>query len=196
MIGKAHLDQALAAMQIEAHIHWRSFELDPHAPHECAGSLVDVLAGKYAISTEQALSMMDDVSDRARPLGIEFDMVRQQPTSTFDAQRLIQFAQAHSPEFATAVATRLAQAALCDGLCVSDHDVLVRLAVEVGLDGDSVRSMLSGSDFADTVRADSELARELGGNGVPFFVFNERVGVSGAQPASVLEAAIRQSQQS
>jgi predicted DsbA family dithiol-disulfide isomerase len=79
-----------------------------------------------------------------------------------------------------------------DNETVSDPEVLVRLATEVGLDEARVREVLAGEEFADAVRADIERARAYGASGVPFFVLAEAVGVSGAQPVEVFTRALDQ----
>jgi predicted DsbA family dithiol-disulfide isomerase len=87
---------------------------------------------------------------------------------------------------------RLLRAALSEEQTIGDRDVLVRLAAEAGLDADDVRAVLSSDRFAIEVRKDEERARELGITGVPFFVLDGRLGVSGAQPTEVLLRALTQ----
>ena len=69
------------------------------------------------------------------------------------------------------------------------------LAVDAGLDAAEAQRVLAGSDYADAVRADTSEAHALGVSGVPFFVFNESLGLSGAQPIKVFIDALAQAQQ-
>jgi predicted DsbA family dithiol-disulfide isomerase len=79
---------------------------------------------------------------------------------------------------------------LSEGEAMSDHETLVRLAVEVGLDEDEVRVTLGSDTYAREVRADESLASRLGITGVPFFVFGGHLAVSGAQPVELFEEAL------
>jgi predicted DsbA family dithiol-disulfide isomerase len=196
MIGKAHLEQAIEQSGSEVEIHWRAFELDPNAIAECSTTMVDALAVKYRMSNTDVNSMVDSMTERAASLGLVFNLRDQLPTSTVNAHRLIAAASAQDLTLGGLMATRFAMAALRDGLCVSDPDVLTRLAVETGMAEQDVREVLSTDAFLDIVRADELSAREIGVTGVPFFLFNERVGLSGAQPPEVLVQAMKQARES
>jgi len=191
MIGKAHLEQAIQRSGLEVEIYWRAFELDPNAVADCSRSMVETLAAKYRMSKSDASSMVNSMTERAASLGLVFDLPKQLPTSTLDAHRLIQAAQESNLELGGLVATRFAMGALRDGLCVSDPAVLGALAVEAGMSQDGVDSVLGSDVYLDVVRADEAQAREIGATGVPFFVFNETVGLSGAQPPEVLIQAMK-----
>lgn len=189
LIGKAHLDKAIEMSGINVEIHWRAFQLDPNATRECTGNIVTVLAQKYGASELDARRMIASVSERAEQVGVHLNLDSQLPTSTFDAQRLIQWAQSVSLEDrepASRLAVALAQAALRDGLCVSDQQVLEQVAIGAGCDPVGVRGLLESDDFADAVLADQEMAREMGATGVPYFVFDGKVALSGAQPTEVM----------
>jgi predicted DsbA family dithiol-disulfide isomerase len=84
---------------------------------------------------------------------------------------------------------------LCEGEAIGEPEVLVRLATEIGLDEEQVRAALSSDSFAREVRADEAQAREIGIQGVPFFVLGGRYAVSGAQPVELLLRALQQTQQ-
>ncbi len=192
MIGKAHLEQAIERSGVEVDIYWRAFELDPNAVAQCSGTMVETLAAKYHMSETDANSMVDGMTERAVSLGLVFNLRDQLPTSTLDAHRVIQAASDRDLNLGGLVATRFAMGALRDGLCMSDPVVLSELAIEVGMAVEDVQSVLSSDAYLDVVRADEMRAREIGATGVPFFVFNERVGLSGAQPPEVLMQAMMQ----
>ncbi len=192
MIGKAHLEQAIQRSGREVQIYWRAFELDPNAVADCSRFMVETLAAKYRMSEADASSMVNSMTERAANLGLVFDLPKQLPTSTLDAHRLIQAAQESDLELGGLVATRFAMGALRDGLCVSDPATLGTLAVEAGMSQEDADSVLGNDAYLDVVRADEAQAREIGATGVPFFVFNERVGLSGAQPPEVLIQAMKQ----
>ncbi len=196
MIGKAHLEQAIEQSGIEVEIHWRAFELDPSAVAECSTTMVEALAAKYRMSNSDVNSMVDSMTERATNLGLEFNLRDQLPTSTLNAHRLIAAASAQDLILGGLMATRFAMGALRDGLCVSDPKVLTQLAVESGMAVEDVSEVLSSDAFLDIVRADEMSAREIGVTGVPFFLFNEQVGLSGAQPPDVLVQAMKQARES
>jgi predicted DsbA family dithiol-disulfide isomerase len=82
-----------------------------------------------------------------------------------------------------------------EGAAVGDHETLVRLGADAGLDPEDARATLESDAFADDVRVDEELARRMGIRGVPYFVLNRRFGVSGAQPAEILVQAFERARQ-
>jgi predicted DsbA family dithiol-disulfide isomerase len=191
-VGKRRLEQALARFphRAEVDIVWRAFELDPAAPRvrDPAQSYAERLGKKYGSSTVQAQAMIDRMVATAAGDGIamRFDIIRS--GNTFDAHRLLHLA--HERGVQDALKERLFLAYLTEGQAIGEPDVLRPLAVEVGLDAREVDELLAGDGGATEVRRDQALARELGISGVPFFVLAGRLGVSGAQPADVLLAAL------
>ncbi len=109
---------------------------------------------------------------------------------TFDGHRLVHLAAAHGIQ--DAVKERLMRAYFTEGALMSDHETLVALAAEAGLDPDEARATLASNRFADAVRADERDAQRLGISAVPTFVADRAIGVSGAQPADQLLAFLRQ----
>lgn len=155
-----------------------------------AGSLNDMLAKKMGVSVAQAAAMNRHVTDLAAQEGLDYQLDRARPGNTFDAHRLIHLAAAHGRQ--AEAKERLLRAYFSEGLPIGDHETLVGLGAELGLDADEVRATLAGDAYAAEVRADQRRAAALGIRGVPFFVLNEQFGVSGAQPAEVLLDALEQ----
>jgi predicted DsbA family dithiol-disulfide isomerase len=189
-IGRRRLENALAQFEHrdQVEVIWRSFQLDPSAPREYDGSINQMLAELKGIDTHRAEAMHAHVTALAAQEGLDyrFDSVR--PGNSFDAHRLIHLAARHGLQ--SEMKERVQKAYFTDGLSYSDPDTLVRLAVEVGLDADEVRQMLAGSDHAADVRADIRRAQMIGISGVPFFLFDEKFAVSGAQPAELFTTAL------
>jgi predicted DsbA family dithiol-disulfide isomerase len=185
-IGKRRLEQALSTFPHahEVTITYRSFQLDPTAPRRSEESLEQHLATKYGRTLDEARQMNQRVSDVAATVGLDFRLADAQRGNTFDAHRLLQLAAARGrqPE----LKERLMKAYFSEGGLLSDHNELVALAAQVGLDPAEVAAVLAGDDYADAVRADLALARGFGVTGVPFFVVDRTYGVSGAQEAAVL----------
>ncbi|HEU4733792.1 MAG TPA: DsbA family oxidoreductase [Kofleriaceae bacterium] len=190
-IGKRRLEAALARSPHAASVElvWRSFELDPGAPRE----LPDVdnvarLARKYRIPVAQAQQMVDRVTGVAAGERLELHLDRARGGNTFDAHRLIQLARALGRQ--TEVKERLMRAYFTEGQPIGDREALRAIAISAGLAEAEVDDVLGGERYAAEVRADESLARELGITAVPFFVIGGKLGVSGAQPADVLVAAL------
>ena len=124
------------------------------------------------------------MTELAATVGLEYHLDRVQIGNTFDAHRLIHLAADEGR--ADEMKERLLRAYFTEGRAISDPTTLTALAVEVGLDRGRVADVLEGDDYGAAVRADEDRAMELGSTGVPFFVFDERLGVPGAQPPDVL----------
>lgn len=193
-VGKRRLEAALERFPhaAEVEVVWRSFELDSTAPREVdtSKSHAERLAKKYGMSVEQAQSRTEQLKQTARTAGIEFDFDHIRPGNTFDAHRLLHLAEKLGLQ--GAAKERFMLAYLSQGEAIGDPQVLQRLAVQAGLPAAEVERVLSSDAFGAEVRNDELQARELGINGVPFFVFDERLAASGAQPAEVLLGALNQ----
>jgi predicted DsbA family dithiol-disulfide isomerase len=190
-IGKRHLEQALATFdhKDEVEIVWRAFELDPTAPKvREAIPNVERLAQKYRVSPEQARAMMDRVITAGKGAGLELKLHDSKSGNTFDAHRLLHWA--HELGKQDALKERMMRAYQTEGQVISDPDVLVRLATEIGLDETEARAVVTSDRYAANVRADEKLAQELGITGVPFFVLAGKLGVSGAQPVEVMKQVL------
>jgi predicted DsbA family dithiol-disulfide isomerase len=196
-IGRARFETALAgfAHRDDVELRWRSFELDPAAPRERTGSLTEHLAGKYGVSAEQAEQMHERMTATAAEDGLEFHFERARGGNTLDAHRLIHLGADRGVQ--DAVKERFFRAYLTEGERIGDPETLVRLGAEAGLDEDEARAVLASDRYTAEVRADERQAQAYGITGVPFYVIDERYGVSGAQPAEslrhVLETAWNES---
>lgn len=185
-IGKRRFEDARArfAHADEVEVVWRSFELDPAAPTTGDLDLVQRLATKYGVSLEEAEAMNERVTRIADDEGLSFRLDIAKPGRTFDGHRLLHLAADRGLQ--DAVKEGLLAAYQTQGERIADADVLTKVAVAAGLDESEVRDVLAGDAYADEVRADEGEAHQLHVGGVPFFVFDRRYGVSGAQPSDVL----------
>ena len=185
-IGKRRFEQALAAFphREQVEVVWRAFELDPAAPAERVGDYAELLSAKYGFPVSQGQQMIDTMTATAAQEGLDFHFETARVGNTFDAHRLLHLA--HERGVQDAVKERLLRATFTEGEPVGDHEALVRLTAEVGLDPDEARAVLGSDRYADEVRADEAQARAYGISGVPFFVVDGKYGVSGAQPVEAL----------
>jgi predicted DsbA family dithiol-disulfide isomerase len=190
-IGKRRLERAIELVaRDDIEVRFRSFELDPRAVSSSSESLTAMLAKKYGMPLAKAEEMQRHVARTGAADGLDFHFEQAKPSNTFDAHRLIHHAA--SQGLGLEMKERLMQAYFSQGRAVGDHETLLGLAVEVGLDREGAAAVLAGDAYADAVRADEDEAHAIGARGVPFFVFDRRLAVSGAQPAEVLAAALRQ----
>lgn len=189
-VGKRRLEAALSDFphRDAVEVVWRSFELNADAPTETAEPLDAMLARKYGMGLAEARAANARVTAMAAEAGVEFHLDRARSGNTFDAHRLIHLAAEHG--LMDAAKERLLRAYFTEGRAIGRRDELIALGVEVGLPEAAVRGALTGDAFAAEVRADEREAREIGVQGVPFFVFDRRLAVSGAQPQAVFTQAL------
>ncbi|MDF1523317.1 MAG: DsbA family oxidoreductase [Trueperaceae bacterium] len=189
-VGKRRLEAALAAFphREDVEVVWRSFELAPNAPAETGEPLDAMLARKYGMGLAEARAANARVTAMAAEVGLEFRLERARSGNTFDAHRLLHLAAERG--LGGAAKERLLRAYFTEGRAVGVRDELVALGIELGLAEGEVRAALEGDAHADAVRADQREARELGVQGVPFFVIDRRYAVSGAQPEAVFSEAL------
>jgi predicted DsbA family dithiol-disulfide isomerase len=196
-IGRRRFAAALAAFphRDRVQVRWRSYLLSPEAPVGSPLTEAEMLAEAKGLPLEAVQEMFAHVTGVAADAGLElrFDTVR--PANTFDAHRLVHLARRRDPDLADAMVETLMSAHFQQGLAVDDREVLVRLAVQVGLDAEDVRRALDGDGGADDVLADLEEGRAVRVSGVPFFVLDRRYGVSGAQPTELFVQALEQAWQ-
>ncbi|MEO8877689.1 MAG: DsbA family oxidoreductase [Polyangiaceae bacterium] len=191
-IGKRHLEAALADFphRDQVEIVWRAFELNPAAPAlepSSGGSYAARLAKKYGFSIADAEKRLDSMTVTAAKDGLDFRFDRIKPGNTFDAHRVVHLALERGKQ--GAVKERLLRAYMTEGVAMSDHEALIRLGSEAGLDADEVRAVLASDTYANDVRGDEREAHQIGISGVPFFLIG-RYGVSGAQPADELRKVL------
>jgi predicted DsbA family dithiol-disulfide isomerase len=185
-IGKRRFEDALSRFvhADEVEVVWRSFELDPSAPFSHGVDNADRLAAKYGVSRDQAEGMLERMTRVADDEGLAFRLDIARSGRTFDAHRLLHLAAEHGLQ--DVLKEALLSAYQEKGQHIADPDVLTTVAVDVGLDADEVRMVLESDRYADEVRRDEREAHEIGVQGVPFFVFDRRYAVSGAQASDVL----------
>jgi predicted DsbA family dithiol-disulfide isomerase len=191
-IGKRRFESALGQFEQsdQVEITWRSYQLDPSAPRNSGLNLNELLARKYGMTTQQAVAANDRVSNLAAAEGLDYHLDKARYGNTFDAHRLIQLAATHRLQ--NEVEERFFKAYFSEGAALDDPETLVSLVSEVGLDAEEARAVLASAEYAEAVRSDIEEARELGIQGVPFFVIDEKYGISGAQPTEVFKKALDQ----
>jgi predicted DsbA family dithiol-disulfide isomerase len=191
-IGKRRFEKALEQFghHQDINVIWRSFELDRNAQPQYPGTPEERLTSKYGVSLQEAAAMNARVTAVASEVGLEYRLTDARPGNTFDAHRLLHFAT--SKNLGDQAAECIMQAYFSESLPVGDRAALAGLAPQFGIAEAEAMAMLESDDYADAVRADELRAAEFGVSGVPFFVFDEKSGISGAQPVATFVEALRQ----
>ena len=193
-IGLASLKSALTKLEgsVEAEIHLQPFELNPQTPFE-GEDAGEHIRQKYGIDDKQLEANRSAIRERAAALGVAINtQAGSRVWNTFDAHRLLHWAEQQDREKAVALKQALFRAYFTDNENVADRDVLVRIAKETGLEGDAARRMLDGNEFVDEVRAQEHRWQQAGIHSVPATVVNGQYLISGGQPPEVFENALRE----
>jgi predicted DsbA family dithiol-disulfide isomerase len=199
-VGKRRLEGALADFphRDEVEVVYRSFELDPSAPRSAPSRggrelSTSVVARKYGRSEAEMRQMQQQLIELAAAEGLDLRLFDTVHTNTVDAHRLLHLAlETGGPALQRALKEALLSAYFLDARDVGDHDVLAAVAVGAGLDEAQVRAVLASDEYADAVAADVAQARAYGATGVPFFVVDQKYGVSGAQSRDVFAQVLQQ----
>jgi len=191
-VGKARFEKALNgfAHRDEVEVVYHSFELDPGYPADKRGETnLQMLERKFAMSAAEARGADGQVAALAHAEGLGFEVER--PIgNTFGLHRVIHLGLAKGVQ--RELLTAMNEAYFAQARQVFDHDVITDVAAGAGLDPAAVREVLDGDAWADEARQDEAQARQLGIGGVPFFVLDMRLGVSGAQPTELFARALDQ----
>lgn len=184
-MGKRKFEQALEAFEHadKVEIEWKSFQLNPDLETNPDLSPHESLAAHKGIPVEQAKAMSDQVVEMAREVGLTYNMDRAVVANSFNAHRFSHLAKKHGVQDEAEEA--LFKAYFTEGKNIDDNEALADIGASLGIDRDEVLDMLNSDTYDDEVRMDLHEARQIGVTGVPFFVFNRKYAVSGAQPSEV-----------
>jgi predicted DsbA family dithiol-disulfide isomerase len=199
VIGLKALDQALArvAGDVTAELHFQPFELNPNMAAE-GQEITEHITQKYGITPEQADANRENIRQRGAQLGFKFSAAdepgggRHRIYNTFDAHRLLHWAELQGAGPQRALKEALFAAYFTDGESPASHEVLARVAGEAGLDAAGALEVLASDAYADEVRERAQFYLSQGIHSVPAVIINDRHLISGGQPAEVFEQALRQ----
>ena len=190
-VGKRRFESALAvfAHADDVTVVHRSFQLDPSSPRGQTTDRRQMLQRKYGWSDAQTDEMDARMTHLAAIEGLDYRLDGGVTGNTLDAHQIVHLAKAHGRQ--DAAIERLYRAHFTEQRSVFDHASLAELAGEAGLDAGEARQVLQADAYVSAVAGDVDEARRLGITGVPFFVFEGRFGVSGAQPVDTFLAALQ-----
>jgi predicted DsbA family dithiol-disulfide isomerase len=184
-IGKRKIEEALSLFENKemVKIEWKSFQLDPSFVATQNESIVDHLAAKYRKDVDWAKNMVDNMTENAKNSGLDFHFEKAILANSLNAHRLLHLAKKQN--LSNELKELLFRAYLTEGKNVNDLNTLKLLGLEAGLETDAIDEVLDSAIYATAVTQDQEEAQSLGVTGVPFFVFDNKYAVSGAQPMEV-----------
>ena len=193
-IGKKRLEAVAQEAGIELEVHWHSYQLDSDAPERQTISNSERLAQKYGRTLAEVEDMQRNIAEMAKAEGIEFNWQQANSGNTFNAHRLIHLAQ--SKGLGNEAKEALFYSYMTQGLAIGERETLEDVAARIGLNPVEVDDLLDSDEFADFVKFDQEVARDqLKVTGVPFFVFDQRIALAGAQPRDVFLKVLEKAQQ-
>jgi predicted DsbA family dithiol-disulfide isomerase len=191
-IGKRKFEQALAQFEgrDSVEIIWRSFQLDPSLQTDTTKTVAQSLAEKKGWSKQETDNMMQYVTDMAKQVGLEYHFEKAVVANSYDAHRFTHFAKTKGKQIEAE--EQLFAAYFTEGKNTADHATLAQLGAAIGLDEKEVLEVLASKAHSNDVDEDIYTARQFGINSVPFFVFNRKKAVSGAQDPQVFLKAMRE----
>jgi predicted DsbA family dithiol-disulfide isomerase len=187
-IGKRRLEEAIASTpNVTVNINWRAYFLNPWIPREGVDRQT-YLETKFG-SVDRYAVIAERISSAAalEELVYNPDKISRQP-NTLDCHRLILWSRSATDP--GRMKQRLMELYFAEGADLSDAKVLIQAAVDCGMDGDLVRRLLASDADVDRIEGDANSAKEAGIDGVPCFIFNSSVIVTGAQSPEYLASAI------
>lgn len=193
-IGKRHLEKALEQFESSTpiEIEWKSYQLDPSIPmhFDEPVNIYEYLADRKGISVEKSREMHQQVAEMAEKVGLNYQFDRLVVANSMKAHQLIQLAKEQKKD--NEIEEKLFEAYFVEGKNLASETELVTIGESVGLEKEAILAALENDEFAYRVRQDTQEGVSLGLKGVPFFVFNRRYGIPGAQPLQVFIDTLRQ----
>ena len=190
-IAKKRLEAAAEESGVELEVFWHSYQLDADAPARLEISNTERLAQKYGRSIEEVEDMQRNIAEMAKAEGIDFNWQKANSGNTLNAHRIIHLAQ--SKGLGSEAEEAFFFSYMTQGLPIGERETLEDVASRIGLNPVEVDDLLDSDQYADFVKFDQEVARDqLKVTGVPFFVFDQRIALAGAQPKEVFLKMIRQ----
>ena len=183
-IGKRKIEEALSLFEHKdaVAIEWKSFQLDATFKASADDNMVDHLAEKYGKEKDWAQGMLDNMTQNAKNAGLDFHFEKAILANSFNAHRLLHLAKKY--QLANDLEELLFKAYLTEGKNINDNSTLKELGVSVGLNAVEIDEVLNSDAYGNDVKQDIQNANAIGVQGVPFFVFDNKYAVSGAQPAT------------
>lgn len=191
-IGKRQLETALKEFpENEFEIEWKSFQLDPSITPQPGKDVYTYLAERKGMTVEQSKEMHKGVTERAKSVGLDYNFDKAVISNSFTAHRIIQLAK--TKKLGDEIEEIFFKAYFTEGRDLNDGPTLIELAEKAGLERNEILDVLQSDDlFIKEVQSDINEAQQIGVQGVPFFVFDRKYAVSGAQPVEAFVQTIKE----
>lgn len=189
-IGKRKFEAALAQFpnKDNVQVEWKSFQLAPDLKTQPNKNAFQYMGEQRGINEGQTREMTSRVTQLAKQAGLEYNFDKTIAANTFNAHRFIHFAKQFGKQ--NEAEEVLFRSFFIDGKNIDDYQTLIQLGTEIGLDAVTLKTALENDSYADDVHADISEAQQLSISGVPFFVFNRKLAVSGAQESATFLTTI------
>jgi predicted DsbA family dithiol-disulfide isomerase len=192
-IGKRKFEAALSQFPEKEKIKliWKSYQLSPDMKTDPHTSIHQFLAKHKGFSLEEAKEVNEHVTQLAKQVGLIYNFDKAVVANSFNAHRFSHFAKHHGKQ--NEAEEKLFFSYFTAGKNIDDYQTLIQLGAEIGLNTDDLKAALENGMYADDVKADISEAYKVGVHGVPFFVFNRKYSVSGAQSPQVFLQTLERS---
>ncbi len=192
-IGKRKFENGLSqfAGKDNVQVIWKSFQLSPDMKTNPGKNINQYLTEHKGISLQEAKRMNDNVTELAKKVGLVYNLDTAIVANSFNAHRFSHFAKQYGKQ--DEAEERLFSAYFTEGKNTDDLSTLIELGKEIGLDAETLKIALNEDTYADEVKADIREAHQMGVRGVPFFVFDRKYAVSGAQDSQVFLQTLEKS---
>lgn len=190
-IGKRKFEIALNQFEGKANVEivWKSFQLDPGIKTDPTKNINQFLAERKGWTLEHAGQMNDHVTNMAKQVGLDYNFDKAIVANSFDAHRFSHLAKKYNLQ--NEAEEQLFKAYFTEGKNTADHNTLIQLGTEIGLEANEIKQMLESDVYVQDVRMDIYEAQQIGVSGVPFFLFIDKYVISGAQDSSVFLQALQ-----
>lgn len=193
-IGKKRLEQAIKEVGYKnIEIEYKAYQLNPEASKEMAAPFLDVMMEKYESSREDIDMMAASIGERAAEVGLAYNFDAMLVGNTENAHRLAKWARTHGKEaeFIEAMMDHY----FTKGLNVNDQQALLQIVKGLGLDETSAKTVLESDQFKEELAKDNYDQQQLQVSSVPFFVFENKYGIIGAEPLEVFIKTLKQAKE-
>ena len=192
-IGKHKFESALNTLPFKdkIEIHWKSYQLNPSLQVEKGVDAYDILAKKKGQTREWAIEMYSNIMESGKQVGLDFNFDSAVPVNTFEAHRFAQLAKSIGK--GNKAEEMLFQAYFTDGKDLSDVETLRNFGKQLGIEEESLETLFTTDSFSGEVQRDLYEAQQIGIQGVPFFVFDRKYAISGAQDVDAFAQTLEKS---
>lgn len=191
-IGKRKFEMALEQFEHKDNVEivWKSYQLMPDLKTDLTKSVNQLLVETKGLSMDQVIAMNAQVTQMAAQVGLEYHLDKSIPSNTLNAHRFTHFAKSQGKQ--DEAEERLFKAYFTEAKNVDDLNVLLQLGKEIGLNTEELKTVLETEKFAKEVQNDISEAQQIGVRGVPFFVFDRKQAISGAQDPSTFSKVLEE----